>query len=111
MLKGVPKSVLSFCDPDRSFETIVSPIFPLLSTEVASLATYLCSKGYAAQMIPYPAVPKGQERVRVVMHTGNTNDDIDVFAQAIEEWVVTQSRQFSPGMAPGKSLESQKAMP
>ncbi|EIM91635.1 aminotransferase [Stereum hirsutum FP-91666 SS1] len=67
-------------------EDLHSPIFPILTPGSESLATYLNSLGYAARLIPYPVVPKGQERVRVVVHAGNTTEDLDTFISRVMEW-------------------------
>lgn len=34
-----------------------------------------------------PTVPKGQERVRVCVHAGNTEEDIDGLVGAIKRWM------------------------
>ncbi|KDR82722.1 hypothetical protein GALMADRAFT_844204 [Galerina marginata CBS 339.88] len=56
---------------------ITSPIFPLLTSEAIPLARYLQTLGYEAQPIPYPVVPKGQERIRIIVHAGNLEKDMD----------------------------------
>ncbi|SJK99133.1 related to aminotransferase [Armillaria ostoyae] len=86
-LKGIPESVLAMCAGDRSKDPLVSPIFPLLTSQAMKLAEYLNSKGYVAQAIPFPVVPKGQERIRVVIHAENTLSDIDAFIAIILNWV------------------------
>lgn len=55
---------------------IRTPIFPILTRMPISLARHLQSLGYACQAIPYPAVPKGQERIRVTVHAGNTESEV-----------------------------------
>ncbi|KAK0439949.1 aminotransferase [Desarmillaria tabescens] len=89
-LKDVPKSVLAMCAADRSKGSLVSPIFPLLTNQSLSLAEYLNSKGYSAQAIPFPAVPRGQERIRVVIHAENTFSSIDVFIGILLDWAMSQ---------------------
>ncbi|KAK0193128.1 aminotransferase [Armillaria mellea] len=51
------------------------------------LAEYLNSKGYVAQAIPFPIVPKGQERIRVLIHAENTFTDIDTFIAILLDWL------------------------
>ncbi|KAK0444623.1 aminotransferase [Desarmillaria tabescens] len=89
-LKGVPKSVLAMCAADRSKDPLVSPIFPLLTNQSLKLAEYLNSRGYAAQAIPFPVVPRGQERIRVVIHAENTLSDIDIFIGILLDWAMSQ---------------------
>ncbi|PBK90940.1 aminotransferase [Armillaria gallica] len=88
-LKGIPESVLAMCAADRSKDPLVSPIFPLLTSQSLKLAEYLNSKGYVAQAIPFPIVPKGQERIRVVIHAENTFSDIDTFIAILLDWVMS----------------------
>lgn len=54
------------------------------------LAEYLNSKGYVAQAIPFPVVPKGQERIRVVIHAENTLSDIDTLITILLDWVMSR---------------------
>ncbi|KAK0444618.1 aminotransferase [Desarmillaria tabescens] len=91
-LKGVPESVLAICGADRSKDPLVSPIFPLLTSQSLNLAKYLNSKGYAAQVIPFPVVPRGQERVRVVIHAENTRNDIDTFVAILLDWATFEGQ-------------------
>ncbi|KAJ3911584.1 aminotransferase [Lentinula edodes] len=65
---------------------LISPIFPILTPFPNSLAQYLCSFGYAAVGIPYPAVPKGQERIRLIIHTKNTQAEMDCLITRIIKW-------------------------
>ncbi|PBK82274.1 PLP-dependent transferase [Armillaria gallica] len=88
-LKGIPESVLAMCAADRSKNLLVSPIFPLLTSQSLKLAEYLNSKGYVAQAIPFPIVPKGQERIRVVIHADNRFSDIDTSIAILLDWVMS----------------------
>jgi len=42
--------------------------------------------GYSLFPIDYPVVPKGQSRVRLIVHGGNTEAEIDGMAKALFEW-------------------------
>ncbi|KAK0220602.1 aminotransferase [Armillaria fumosa] len=88
-LKRIPESVLAMCSVDRSKDPLVSPVFPLLTSQSLKLAEYLNSKGYVAQAIPFPIVPKGQERIRVVIHAENTFSDIDAFIAILLDWATS----------------------
>lgn len=89
-LKDVPSDVLYF--PKRQIplsfppETF-SPIFPLISQNPKELEDYLRPYGYAVTAIPYPTVPKGQERIRVTLHSHNTTAQLDDFVKHVMEWV------------------------
>ncbi|KAK0444606.1 aminotransferase [Desarmillaria tabescens] len=110
-LKGVPKSVLAMCATDRNKDPLVSPMFPLLTNQPLKFEEYLNSKGYPAQAIPFPIVPRGQERVRVVIHAENTLSDIDVFVGILLDWGMSQ--WYSKGKEVGAvslSEPSPKAM-
>ena len=43
--------------------------------------------GYAVTAIPYPTVPKGEERIRVVLHATNTEEELDQFVTRMLQWV------------------------
>ncbi|PBK64073.1 aminotransferase [Armillaria solidipes] len=88
-LKGIPESILAMCAADRSKDSLVSPIFPLLMNQSLELAEYINSKGYVAQAIPFPVVPKGQEHIRVVIHAENTLCDIDTFIAILLDWTIS----------------------
>ncbi len=91
------------CAADRSKDPLVSPIFPLLTSQSLKLTEYLNSKGYVAQAIPFPIVRKGQERSQVVIHIDNTFSDIDTFIAILLDWVM--SRWYS------KNTEVSATMP
>ena len=79
---------------------LVSPIFPVLTSSPIPLARYLQSLGYDAQPIPYPAVPRGKERIRIIAHAGNTKKDFDDLIDRLIDWV----REFKPDDEPSLSL-------
>jgi len=37
--------------------------------------------------ITYPTVPKGMERVRVCLHAGNSEDDVEGLVEGVRKWV------------------------
>ncbi|RPD54331.1 PLP-dependent transferase [Lentinus tigrinus ALCF2SS1-7] len=65
---------------------IVSPIFPILTSAPISLAKFLRDLGYAARPVPYPVVPRGQERIRVVIHARNTEEELEELIARLLEW-------------------------
>ena len=73
---------------------VVSPIFPVYTSAPIPLATYLRGLGYSARPVPYPAVPRGQERIRIVVHARNTEAEFDQFLAHIKTWaLVVMSEQ------------------
>ena len=39
-----------------------------------------------ARAITWPTVPKGKDRVRVCLHSGNTKEEVEGLALALVEW-------------------------
>lgn len=37
--------------------------------------------------ITYPTVPKGMERVRVCLHAGNSEEDVEGLAEGVRSWI------------------------
>lgn len=50
------------------------------------LAFHLQLAGYCIFPIDYPVVPKGQSRIRLMVHGANTEEQIDGIARATCEW-------------------------
>lgn len=44
-------------------------------------------KNFVVRPIVYPTVPKGTERIRICVHTGNSFEDIDDLLKCISDWV------------------------
>ena len=51
------------------------------------LEDFLRPHGYAVAAIPYPTVPRGEERIRVVLHAHNTEEELDLFLTRVMQWV------------------------
>jgi 8-amino-7-oxononanoate synthase len=51
------------------------------------LASHLLFSGFTAFFAEYPTVPKGQSRVRLALHSCNTEEQIDALIKAVCEWV------------------------
>ncbi|GAA5830752.1 hypothetical protein JCM5353_008301 [Sporobolomyces roseus] len=64
-----------------------SSIIPLLTSSPRPLATFLQERGYLVRPITYPTVPKGMERVRVCLHAGNSEDDVEGLVEGVRKWV------------------------
>ena len=82
-LLSLRKREIPQCLPAHVF----SPIFPLLTPHPALLEEFLRPLGYSVTQIPYPVVPKGEERIRVVLHSRNTEEELDEFVMRLLQWV------------------------
>lgn len=68
-----------------------SPIFALLSTAPRELANHCQAAGFVVRAVVPPTVPAGTERLRVCLHAGNTEEQIDRFVDCVGEWVRQQA--------------------
>ncbi|HEY0680285.1 MAG TPA: 8-amino-7-oxononanoate synthase [Chitinophagaceae bacterium] len=59
--------------------------------EVKTIASHLQEAGYDVRPILYPTVPKGQERLRIVLHSFNTGDEIDGMIRTLSEKLLNGS--------------------
>ncbi|KAJ9098175.1 hypothetical protein QFC21_004504 [Naganishia friedmannii] len=64
-----------------------TPIYPLLTPHPHALALHLQARGFLVRPVVHPTVPKGQERVRICLHSGNTEKDVKKMVESIAEWV------------------------
>ncbi|KAI0804589.1 aminotransferase [Irpex lacteus] len=87
-LKDIPPRILLYPHKNQSsaYPELISPIFPIMSSRAVELQRHLNGLGYAAQAITFPVVPKGKGRIRVVVHSGNTKEEIQEFAKILREW-------------------------
>ncbi|OSX59587.1 hypothetical protein POSPLADRAFT_1150265 [Postia placenta MAD-698-R-SB12] len=95
-LQDIPSSLLTLRarnNPPEFPVEIVSPIFPIITSAPISLASFLQRLGYAALPIPYPVVPRGQERIRIVVHARNTEEEVDGLLGHMVEWATTMQTQ------------------
>ncbi|GAA6050950.1 hypothetical protein JCM3770_005339 [Rhodotorula araucariae] len=74
-----------------------SPIIPLLTRSPRPLAAFLRTHGFLVRPITYPTVPHGEERVRVCLHAGNTQKEVDGLCDAVVEWVHERDQQRQDG--------------
>jgi 8-amino-7-oxononanoate synthase len=80
--------ISTFQDADIPFDKMPSstPIQHLLIPgieEVNHIATQIKKAGYDVRPVFYPAVPKGEERLRIVLHSFNTRGEVSWLIQAI----------------------------
>ena len=64
-----------------------SPIFSMLTTDPRGLARFCQQQGFMVRPVVYPTVPKGTDRVRVCLHSGNSNEEIEQFLSTVTEWL------------------------
>lgn len=65
-----------------------SPVIPLLTPHAVELADHLVGCGYNAAAVTYPAVKVS--RVRIIVHAGNTEEEVDRFVEQVVEWATAK---------------------
>lgn len=80
--------IATFQDADIPFKKLnsISPIQHLLVNSVEEakhISVQLKQSGYDVRPVFYPAVPKGEERVRVILHSFNTRGEVSWLIQAL----------------------------
>ncbi|KAI0759589.1 PLP-dependent transferase [Trametes elegans] len=88
-LKHIPPNLLSLHSPPLPAgysDDVISPITPILTSYPMPLSDFLNSLGYAVQGIPYPVVPRGQERIRISVHALNTKEELDTLIARLTQW-------------------------
>ena len=106
-LANVPSHLLSLHPHIKpsSFPTdIISPIFPVFTTAPIPLADYLRSLGYGTRPVPYPVVPRGQERIRIVVHARNTEEELDQLVEHLLHWAKAMLEKEKATPDVGKAL-------
>lgn len=64
-----------------------SPIISLRTSRPRQLASACQQDGYIVRAIMPPTIPEGKERVRVCLHAGNTEEEIDGLVRTIQAWL------------------------
>ena len=57
-----------------------------MTSQPRPLSAYLLNLGMNARPITWPTVPKGKDRVRVCLHSGNTRQDVEMLAEGMLNW-------------------------
>jgi len=78
---NIPSSLISL-----PHLTLSSPIIPILTPHPRPLSAYLVALGMNVRPITWPTVPKGKDRVRVCLHSGNTKAEVDRLAIGVVTW-------------------------
>ena len=84
--RGIISFPLSEGWADRLFQTHIVPVRTRVQYSMY-LACHLIFAGFTAFFADYPTVPKGQSRVRLALHSCNTEEQVDALIAAICEWV------------------------
>lgn len=64
-----------------------SAIFALMMDEPRELAAFCQAAGFIVRAVMHPTVPRGTERVRICLHAGNTEHEIDAFIDRVRLWL------------------------
>jgi 8-amino-7-oxononanoate synthase len=67
-----------------------SPIIPVFTSQPRSLAAHCQARGFMVRPIVAPTVPLGSERVRICLHAGNSEAEVEGLCRAVEMWVMEQ---------------------
>lgn len=72
-----------------------SPIFTVFTPLPRDLAQYCHKFGLVVRAIVHPTVPQGTERVRICLHAGNSEEQVDNLLQAVEGWIESKTGKSS----------------
>ncbi|KAJ3918926.1 pyridoxal phosphate-dependent transferase [Lentinula edodes] len=85
------------------------PIIPLLTPYPRPLSAHLLTLGMNARPITWPTVPRGKERVRVCLHSGNTRKDVEALVNGVVEWARAWTEQAKNSLTT-ESLQTQSKL-
>jgi 8-amino-7-oxononanoate synthase len=77
----------------RPLDDKISPIIPIFTPDPRSLASHCQAQGLMVRPIVAPTVPQGTERIRVCLHAGNTQQEVERLVVAIGEWLDRKVQQ------------------
>ncbi|KAJ3813570.1 pyridoxal phosphate-dependent transferase [Lentinula lateritia] len=86
-----------------------APIIPLLTPYPRPLSAHLLTLGMNARPITWPTVPRGKERVRVCLHSGNTRKDVEALVNGVVEWARAWTEQAKDSLT-AESLQTQSKL-
>lgn len=72
----------------------ISPIIPVFTPHPRSLASHCQAQGLMVRPIVAPTVPHGTERVRVCLHAGNTQLEVERLAMVVAEWATVRQKEM-----------------
>jgi 7-keto-8-aminopelargonate synthetase-like enzyme len=99
VMRDEPERIASLRDNIRYFRAALqaiglsygqgeTAIFPVICGDdwaAFRLASFCQKRGFYVQAIPYPVVPKGQDRLRVSINAGHRKEDLDLFVAVLDE--------------------------
>lgn len=85
---------------------LCSPVIPVFTPYARRLADYLLQRGYPVVPMTYPVVEKERPRIRVIIHAGNTEEEIDSFTYELLAWAERQERQERAPPPTGSAIGS-----
>lgn len=68
-------------------QTAIQAVFVQGNENVLNLANYLRTSGINALGIRYPTVPLGKERIRIILHSYNSIDDVKILIELINNFL------------------------
>lgn len=91
-----------------------SAIFALMMREPRELAAFCQAAGFVVRAVMHPTVPRGTERVRICLHSGNTYAEIDAFISRVRAWLESKISSLPhkidvPGFTWENNLQSRMA--
>ncbi len=87
-----------------------SPIVPLFTASARELAACCQQHGFLLRPIVAPTVPTGTDRVRLCLHAGNTDDEVDGLCRVIEKWACDKMGIECNTNVPGVSEDVDSSM-
>ena len=75
-----------------------SPIFSLVTDHPRSLAKHCQYGGFIVRAVVPPTVPT--RRVRVCLHAGNTQEEVDRLMRRVEDWLLMKTQEGRLQSAP-----------
>jgi len=111
---GIPPEIISlpphFLPISTTLPSFVpTPIIPLLTPYPRPLSAHLLTLGINARPITWPTVPRGKDRVRVCLHSGNTREDVEALVSGAVEWARTWAGESKPKDSGRETTRSQQS--
>ncbi|MDH5716050.1 MAG: pyridoxal phosphate-dependent aminotransferase family protein [Spirochaetia bacterium] len=83
-LQNIPSSLRKYFIPSASpIQGFITPG----NENIKKLASYLQNNNIDARAILHPSVPRGKERIRIILHSFNTHEEIRKLLQNINDYV------------------------
>lgn len=86
---------IRIADPGRLIlNNFQSPIVPVITRigKAYNLRAWMLREGFSCWAVAYPVVPKGEERLRVMLHSDNSHPQIERFVDVLMQWALDQDQ-------------------